>query len=233
MREGTGGMDHHRAPNAANKRVPCYTTYDGVNDLLQHSSSNRSDSQDHGSAVILEGGGDATTTSTAGSPSLQGDSSDASVYLSHKSDQHHIKGVLGGRPVGKLGDSTLFGIGDPVSSLEYKSMSQKYAEQYEEVKQILLQRGDLSKRVVNANAEAYYNHLGLNEYYFQTASPQTVANNLACVIAAKILNEMSHTDFFPQIQQERDGEVFLLAKASLRNRKASQVTSPCFNQDAY
>ncbi|PHJ15889.1 glutamate leucine phenylalanine valine dehydrogenase family protein, partial [Cystoisospora suis] len=214
---------HHHHHSSASKRVPCYTSYDGVNELMQHSSSNKSDSTQY--PVVLDGtGDDMITSSTAGSPSLLNDhlSGDASSFLSHKNDPLHVKGVLGSRPVGKLGDSTLFGIGDSVSSLEYKSMSQKYAEQYEEVKQILLQRGDLSKRVVTANADAYYNHLGLNEYYFQTASPQTVANNLACVIAAKILNEMSHTDFFPQIQQERDGEVFLLAKASLRNRKASQ-----------
>ncbi|KFG64303.1 glutamate/leucine/phenylalanine/valine dehydrogenase family protein [Toxoplasma gondii RUB] len=133
------------------------------------------------------------------------------------------RSLLGGRPVGKLGDSTLFGTVDLTATSEFRPMSQKYAAQYEEVKQILAQRGDLSKRVISANADAYYNHLGLNEYYFQTATAQTVASNLACVIAAKILNEFSHTDYFPQIQQERDGEVFLLARASLRNRKASQV----------
>ncbi|EPR63464.1 glutamate/leucine/phenylalanine/valine dehydrogenase family protein [Toxoplasma gondii GAB2-2007-GAL-DOM2] len=132
------------------------------------------------------------------------------------------RSLLGGRPVGKLGDSTLFGTVDLTATSEFRPMSQKYAAQYEEVKQILAQRGDLSKRVISANADAYYNHLGLNEYYFQTATAQTVASNLACVIAAKILNEFSHTDYFPQIQQERDGEVFLLARASLRNRKASQ-----------
>lgn len=224
IREESTERDYQHHPSSTSNRVPCYTSYDGVNELLQHSSSNKSDSTEP--HMVLDGTGDMITNSTAGSPSLLSDhvsGADGSSFLSHKTDSLHVKGVLGSRPVGKLGDSTLFGIGDSVSSLEYKSMSQKYAEQYEEVKQILLQRGDLSKRVVTANADAYYNHLGLNEYYFQTASPQTVANNLACVIAAKILNEMSHTDFFPQIQQERDGEVFLLAKASLRNRKASQV----------
>lgn len=130
--------------------------------------------------------------------------------------------MLGGRPIGKLGDSTLFGSTEASSSFDWRPMSQKYAQQYEQVKQLLLQRGDFSKAVINANADAYYNHLGLNEYYFQTASAQTVASNLACVVAAKMLHEMSSSDYFPKIMQEREGEVFLLARASLRNRKASQ-----------
>ncbi|PFH38081.1 glutamate/leucine/phenylalanine/valine dehydrogenase family protein [Besnoitia besnoiti] len=164
--------------------------------------------QRHASFTCYDGTSSAATTSTTSS----GQGENGSLSRSY----------LGGRPVGKLGDSTLFGTTDPTATPEFRPMSQKYAAQYEEVKQILAQRGDLSKRVISANADAYYNHLGLNEYYFQTATAQTVASNLACVIAAKILNEFSHTDYFPQIQQERDGEVFLLARASLRNRKASQ-----------
>lgn len=42
------------------------------------------------------------------------------------------------------------------------------------------------------------------------------------MLAAKILHETSHSDFFPLIHQESEGEVFWMARASLLNRKASQ-----------
>eukprot|EP00922_Rhytidocystis_sp_ex-Travisia-forbesii_P050843 GHVS01075524.1.p1 GENE.GHVS01075524.1~~GHVS01075524.1.p1 ORF type:complete len:1134 (+),score=188.64 GHVS01075524.1:168-3569(+) len=123
-----------------------------------------------------------------------------------------------GRLVGHLGDSTFFGAVEENS----RPMNEKYAAQFEKVKRVLMERNAFSKDIVEREALTFYTQLGLNEYYFQTASPQTIANNLGCVLAAKILHETSHSDFFPLIHQESEGEVFWMARASLLNRKASQ-----------
>eukprot|EP00923_Selenidium_pygospionis_P030145 GHVN01053541.1.p1 GENE.GHVN01053541.1~~GHVN01053541.1.p1 ORF type:complete len:1028 (+),score=161.33 GHVN01053541.1:638-3721(+) len=77
--------------------------------------------------------------------------------------------------------------------------------------------------MIQEEAFSYYNNLGLNEYYFQTASPSMIANNLNCVIATKIMNKFSgDAGYFPEIKHQSSDEVFCMAKASLNDRKNSQ-----------
>ncbi|XP_026193662.1 glutamate dehydrogenase 2 [Cyclospora cayetanensis] len=103
-------------------------------------------------------------------------------------------------------------------------MSAKYSAQFAEVRKLIKAKGLFTDAAVDSHSMEYYNHLGLNEFYFQTANPAAIADNLLAVIAARALHSASGADYFPEIRQvdEKTGDVFALARASLTNRKASQ-----------
>ncbi|CDI79872.1 NAD-specific glutamate dehydrogenase, related [Eimeria acervulina] len=103
-------------------------------------------------------------------------------------------------------------------------MSEKYRQQFEEVRHLLKSRCLFTEKTVDKHLLEYYNHLGLNEFYFRTAKPSSIADNLQAVIAARALHAVSGTEYFPEIQQidERTGEVFALSKASLTAKRAAQ-----------
>lgn len=122
------------------------------------------------------------------------------------------------RAVAHLGDS----LSRSQTDRDSRRMHEKYSAQFDKVKRILLDTNMFSTVMVDTEAEEYYNNLGLNEYYFQTASPQMIASNLQCVIAAKVLNNASQSDLFPLIQQETADEMFWMCRSSLLNRKQSQ-----------
>lgn len=134
------------------------------------------------------------------------------------------------RVVGSLGDSTWFGADSEAAAAAAAaaapvlSMSDKYNAQFTEVRNLLKAKGLFTDATVDAHSLEYYNHLGLNEFYFQTAIPSAIADNLLAVIAARALNSASGADYFPEIRQvdEKTGDVFALARASITNRKASQ-----------
>ncbi|KAL8271215.1 hypothetical protein Esti_004876 [Eimeria stiedai] len=134
------------------------------------------------------------------------------------------------RVVGSLGDSTWFGADAEAAAAAAAaaspalSMSDKYNTQFNEVRKLLKAKGLFTDATVDAHSLEYYNHLGLNEFYFQTANPAAIADNLLAVIAARALHSASGADYFPEIRQvdEKTGDVFALARASLKNRKASQ-----------
>ncbi|KAL8448151.1 hypothetical protein Emed_003964 [Eimeria media] len=134
------------------------------------------------------------------------------------------------RVVGSLGDSTWFGADAEAAAAAAAaaspaiSMSDKYNAQFTEVRKLLKAKGLFTDATVDAHSLEYYNHLGLNEFYFQTANPAAIAENLLAVIAARALHSASGADYFPEIRQvdEKTGDVFALARASLKNRKASQ-----------
>lgn len=134
------------------------------------------------------------------------------------------------RVVGSLGDSTLFGADSEAAAAAAAaaapvlSMSDKYSAQFAEVQKLVKARGLFTDAAVDAHSLEYYNHLGLNEFYFQTANPAAIADNLIAVIAARALHSVSGADYFPEIRQvdEKTGDVFALARASLTNRKACQ-----------
>ncbi|KAL8432302.1 hypothetical protein Efla_000886 [Eimeria flavescens] len=134
------------------------------------------------------------------------------------------------RVVGSLGDSTWFGADAEAAAAAAAAatpapcMSDKYNVQFNEVRKLLKAKGMFTDATVEAHSLEYYNHLGLNEFYFQTAIPAAIADNLLAVIAARALHSASGADYFPEIRQvdEKTGDVFALARASLRNRKASQ-----------
>lgn len=134
------------------------------------------------------------------------------------------------RVVGSLGDSTWFGADSDAAAAaaeaaaHVQSMSDKYSVQFDEVRKLLKSKGLFTDVAVDEYSLEYYNHLGLNEFYFQTANPSSIADNLLAVIAARALHSVSGADYFPEIRQvdDKTGDVFALAKASLTNRKASQ-----------
>lgn len=134
------------------------------------------------------------------------------------------------RVVGSLGDSTWFGADSEAAAAAAAaaapalSMSDKYNGQFNEVRKLLKAKGLFTDATVDTHSLEYYNHLGLNEFYFQTANPAAIADNLLAVIAARALHSASGADYFPEIRQvdEKTGDVFALARASLTNRKASQ-----------
>ncbi|GIX61222.1 glutamate/leucine/phenylalanine/valine dehydrogenase family protein [Babesia caballi] len=102
------------------------------------------------------------------------------------------------------------------------ALSDRYAEQFREVYEIVKQLKTFSDDTVNQTMDQYYNKLGLNEYYFSTSNAKMIANNMVSVLTAKILHENSGSDYFPLIEQVHDGRVFIITRASLLNQKISQ-----------
>lgn len=137
------------------------------------------------------------------------------------------------RVVGSFGDSTWFGADldaaraaaeATAAAAQALPLSEKYKLQFERVRELLMERRLFTDEAVQTYLSDYYNNLGLNEFYFQTAAPERIADNLLAVIAAKTLHLASKSDYFPEIIQidEASGDVFTMAMASLTNRKASQ-----------
>lgn len=61
---------------------------------------------------------------------------------------------------------------------ETAPMNELYADQFNEVKRILVNSGLFTMAVIDRTALDYYRNLGLNEYYFATSTPEAVAEHI-------------------------------------------------------
>lgn len=101
-------------------------------------------------------------------------------------------------------------------------LSDQYSEQFEAVKNIVRGLMTFTEEKIDEVIYHYYNTLGLNEYYFQTSTPELIAHNMISVMSAKILHENSGSKFFPLIEQVTDNNVFIITRTSVLNRKSSE-----------
>lgn len=101
-------------------------------------------------------------------------------------------------------------------------LSDQYSEQFEAVQTIVRNLKTFTEEKIDEIMYHYYNTLGLNEYYFQTSTPELIAHNMISVMSAKILHESSGSKFFPVIEQITDNSVFIITRTSVLNRKCSE-----------